>query len=231
MLRTSHAHNNSPVTTKLTYEDYLKTSNDERLELLDGVLTMPPAPNTAHQSVQTELGWRIAQFVREGQLGHVFFAPTDVVLSHTDVVQPDLLFISRERADIITPANIQGAPDLIVEIRSDSTAERDETVKRQLYAERGVKEYWLVDPDAATTTVLLLGKDGYEKVAIYREGQTLTSPTLQGFNVNLNEIFRASDQCKSCLIPRLFPRTTQWRRVCLAHVYAIRSTQRSGLSP
>ena len=191
MIRTNLGRNSSPVTTKLTCEDYLKTSNDERLELLDGVLIMPPAPNTAHQSVQTELGWRLAQFVREGQLGHVFFAPTDVVLSHTDVVQPDLLFISRERADIITPANIQGAPDLIVEIRSDSTAERDETVKRQLYAERGVKEYWLVDPDAATTTVLLLRKDSYEQVASYSGRQTLTSPTLRGFTVNLSEIFRA----------------------------------------
>ena len=192
MIRTTLGRKSDPVTTKLTYEDYLKTPDDERLELLDGVLTMPPAPNTAHQSVQTELGWRLAQFVREGHLGHVFFAPTDVVLSDTDVVQPDLLFISRERSGIITPANIQGAPDLIIEIRSDSTAERDETVKRRLYAERGVKEYWLVDPEAATTTVLLLEKDSYQQVGFYRQGQDLTSPTLPGFTVNLNEIFRAS---------------------------------------
>lgn len=192
MIRTTLGRKSDPVTTKLTYEDYLKTPDDERLELLDGVLTMPPAPNTAHQSVQTELGWRLAQFVREGLLGHVFFAPTDVVLSDTDVVQPDLLFISRERSGIVTPANIQGAPDLIIEIRSDSTAERDETVKRRLYAQRGVKEYWLVDPDAATAAVLLLKKDSYQQVGFYRQGQDLTSPTLPGFTVNLNEIFRAS---------------------------------------
>ncbi len=191
MIRTKLGRNSSSETSKLTYEDYLKTSDDERLELLDGVLTMPPAPNTAHQSVQTELGWRLAQFVREGQLGHVFFAPTDVVLSNIDVVQPDLLFISRERAGIITPANIQGAPDLIVEIRSDSTAERDETVKRRLYAQRGVKAYWLVDPNAATTTVLILREDSYQQVGFYRQGQNLTSPTMHGFTVNLSEIFRA----------------------------------------
>lgn len=191
MIRTNLGRKSDPVTTKLTYEDYLKTPDDERLELLDGVITMPPAPNTAHQSVQTELGWRLAQFVREGHLGHVFFAPTDVVLSDTDVVQPDLLFISRERSGIITPANIQGAPDLIIEIRSDSTAERDEKVKRRLYAERGVKEYWLVDPEAATTTVLLLEMNSYQQVGFYRQGQDLTSPTLPGFTVNLNEIFRA----------------------------------------
>lgn len=192
MIRSNLDRNSDPVTAKLTYEDYLKTSDDERLELLEGVLIMPPAPNTAHQSVQTELGWRLAQFVREGQLGHVFFAPTDVVLSDTDVVQPDLLFISRERSGTITSANIQGAPDLIIEIRSDSTAERDETVKRRLYAQRGVKEYWLVDPDAATATVLLLTKDSYQQAGFFSRGQDLTSPTLPGFTVNLNEIFRAS---------------------------------------
>ena len=191
MIRTNPVPDSSPVTTKFTYEDYLKTSDDERYELLDGVLTMPPAPNTAHQSVQAELGWRMARFVREERLGNLFFAPTDVVLSDTDVVQPDLLFISSERAHIITPANIQGAPDLIVEIRSASTAERDETLKRNLYAEHDVKEYWLVDPEAMTIIVLLLGADGYAEVAAHRMGQALTSPTLRGFSVDLDEIFRS----------------------------------------
>ena len=98
----------------------------------------------------------MTRLLKRGIWEFAYSAPTDVVLSDTDVVQPDLLFISSERAHIITPANIQGAPDLIVEIRSDSTAERDETLKRKLYAERGVKEYWLVDPEAMTITVLLL---------------------------------------------------------------------------
>lgn len=180
---------NSPATNKLTYEDYQQTPVDERYELLDGALIAPPAPNTAHQSVQAELGWRMAQFVREGRLGHLFFAPTDVVLSRTDVVQPDLLFISSERVDIITPANIKGAPDLIVEIRSDSTAERDELFKRQLYADSGVEEYWLVDPEDATISVLLLGENGYEEAATCTLGQTLNSPMLHGLFVNLNDLF------------------------------------------
>ena len=180
---------NGPATSRLTYEDYQKTSDDKRYELLNGALTQPPAPNTAHQSVQAELGWRMARFIREGGLGHLFFAPTDVVLSRTDVVQPDLLFISSERVDIITPANIQGAPDLIVEIRSDSTAERDESFKRQLYADFGVKEYWLVDPEAATISVLLLGEKGYAEAATYTAGQTLTSPMLDGLFINLDDLF------------------------------------------
>ena len=188
-MRVEPVSQNSPATTELTYEDYQKTSDDERYELLDGALMISPSPNTAHQSVQAELGWRIAQFVREGRLGHLFFAPTDVVLSRTDVVQPDLLFISSQRAHIIAPANIQGAPDLIVEIRSDSTAERDESFKRQLYADCGVEEYWLVHPEAATISVLLLGEKGYAEAATYTAGQTLTSPMLDGLFINLDDLF------------------------------------------
>ena len=132
--------------TGLTYEDYAKTSDDERWELLDGELVMVPAPNTFHQRVATDLVTLLNAFVKERYLGSVFSAPTDVVLSDTNVVQPDLLFVSREREHIITRANIQGAPDLAVEIRSPSTAERDLTVKRRLYAEHGVKEYWAGRP-------------------------------------------------------------------------------------
>ena len=175
---------------KLTYADYRQTSDDERYELLDGELIMTPAPNIAHQSVQVELGAQLYIFVKAKELGRVFFAPTDVALSDTDVVQPDLLFISVEREHILTRANIQGAPDLVVEIRSEATAERDETLKRKLYAEHGVQEYWLVDPESMTVTVLLLGRDGFEEVATYWKGQTLTSPTLPGFSVNLDELFR-----------------------------------------
>ena len=193
MLRAEPVSQNSPAATRLTYEDYLKTPDDERYELLDGALIVPPAPNTAHQSVQAELGWRMARFIREGGLGHLFFAPTDVVLSRTDVVQPDLLFISSERVDIITPANIQGAPDLIVEIRSDSTAERDESFKRQLYADCGVEEYWLVDPEAATISVLLLRENAYAEAATYTVGQTLTSPMLDGLSINLDDLFLVRD--------------------------------------
>ncbi|MXX26881.1 MAG: Uma2 family endonuclease [Caldilineaceae bacterium SB0668_bin_21] len=193
VLRAEPVSQNSPATTILTYEDYLKTPNEERYELLNRALLKSPSPNTAHQSVQAELGWRMARLIREGGLGHLFFAPTDVVLSRTDVVQPDLLFISSERAHIIAPANIQGAPDLIVEIRSDSTAERDEAFKRQLYANCGVEEYWLVDPEAATISVLMLGENGYDEAATYTVGQTLTSPMLDGLLINLDDLFLVRD--------------------------------------
>ncbi len=175
---------------KLTYEDYAKTPDDERYELIDGELLMVPSPNRFHQGVVIDLGTLLNTFVKRNDLGEVYIAPFDVVLSDTNVVQPDVMFVSRERLGIITHANIRGAPDLVVEVRSPSTAQRDLTIKRRLYAEHGVKEYWMVDPEARIITVLLLRDGDFEEVGIYQKGQTLSSPTLEGFTLNLDEIFR-----------------------------------------
>ena len=176
--------------TKLTYESYLKTPDDERYELLDGMLVMEPAPLTTHQYVLGNLHHAVRSFLDEHNLGEVYISPTDVVLSDTNVMQPDLLFVSAERAHIVTRENIQGAPELVVEVLSPSTAERDKTLKLDLYARHGVKEYWLVDPNAKTVMVLLLGERGFEAVGTYGEGQILTSPTLAGFSLNLAGQFR-----------------------------------------
>ena len=105
------------------------------------------------------LGVLLYTFVKERDLGTVFPAPCDVVLSNTDVVQPDLLFVSREREHILAGGdNVQGAPDLVVEILSPSTAARDRTLKRSLYARHGVREFWLVDPKEGTITVHVAGR-------------------------------------------------------------------------
>ena len=103
---------------KFTYEDYLNAPEDKRYELLDGELVPIPTPGELHQSISILLGSKLLQFAFENSSGRVYHAPFDVVLSDVDVVQPDLLFVSNERDHIITPANIQGAPDLVVEILS-----------------------------------------------------------------------------------------------------------------
>ena len=175
---------------KFTYEDYRNTSDDERCELLDGEFIMAPAPNIGHQRIDTRLVSSLHTFVKERRLGEVLCPPCDVVLSNTNVVQPDLLFVSREREHILRGGdNVQGAPDLVVEILSPSTAARDKSLKRDLYAKHGVLEYWLVDPVAQTATVMTLGEDGFETAAIYGKGQTLTSPILPDFAVNLDDLF------------------------------------------
>ena len=107
-----------------------------------------------------------------------------MILSATNVVQPDIIFISNARSHIIAEANICGAPDLAIEIISPSTERRDRIVKRNLYARHGVGEYWLVDPYAKTITVLLLGAGDYDAYAVFGEGDILTSPTLAGFALN-----------------------------------------------
>ncbi len=176
-------------TVKFTYEDYLNTPEDKRYELIDGDLFMTPAPGELHQRVSILLGSKLFQFTLENSLGRVYVAPFDVVLSDMDVVQPDLLFVSNERIRIITPENVQGAPDLVVEILSPSTATRDTTFKRVLYARHGVREYWIVDTQEETITVLLSGDRGLEAAEVYGAGETLTSATLHGFKLNIDDVF------------------------------------------
>ena len=174
---------------KLTYEDYARLPDDERYELIEGKLIPMPSPKEIHQALSGTLFMSVGMFVRVAGLGRIYFAPFDVILSATNVVQPDLIFISSSRAHIITEDNIRGAPDLLVEILSPSTAGYDRTTKRDLYERHGVPEYWLVDPYAKTITVLILGADGYRAYAVFGEGDILTSPTLAGFALNLSELF------------------------------------------
>ena len=175
--------------TTLTYEDYLKTPDDERWELLRGELIMVPGPNTAHQRITLNLAFSLRTFVEKESLGEVFITPYDVVFSHSNVLQPDLLFVSKEQQSIITDANIQGAPALVVEVISPSTASKDRELKREIYAEHGVSEYWLVDPDVRTISVMSLQDRDFREVGNYGAGEVLSSPTLEGLVLDLASIF------------------------------------------
>ena len=178
--------------TKLTYRDYTKTPEDERWELIDGDLFKVDTPNTKHQMTLSDLGFHLWTFVKSGDLGRVFARPTDVVLSDCDTVQPDLVFVSKARADIITRANIRGAPDLVVEILSPSTARRDWRDKFDLYKLHGVPEYWMADPAFRTVWVFVLREGVFEEAGRDGEGDTLVSPTLAGFALDLSEVFGQS---------------------------------------
>ena len=179
------------VKLKFTLEDYqnLPESETKRYELLGGELIMAPSPTSEHQRISWELEFRLSQLVRKNKLGMVFDAPLDVILSDEDVVQPDILFISRERAEIIHQDGIHGAPDLVIEILSPASAGRDRSFKRTLYARSGVREYWLVDPDSKSIEVLTLGPQAYQQTGHYEKSQTLRSPLLTGLSIALDEIF------------------------------------------
>ena len=176
---------------KLTYEDYRATPDDKRYELLNGDLMMVPAPNMKHQAVQAELGSRLRRFTGEHGLGELFFAPCDVVLSDTDVVQPDLLFISREREHLITTENVRGAPDLVIEILSPSTADRDLGYKHELYGRHGVLEYWVLDPMAETVAVHRQRDGVLELTETLGRRGTLRTPLLEGLDLQLDDVFPA----------------------------------------
>jgi Uma2 family endonuclease len=155
-----------PERIRLNYRDYCALpDNGQRHEILDGDLKVSPSPKPLHQAVVGRLFERLAGHVRERELGDVFVAPLDIVLSENDVVQPDLLYISRAQASIITANNIQGAPDLVVEVLSEANPELDTRDKRQVYARCGVPFYWMVDPwRQALTELQRVGRDYAEVV-------------------------------------------------------------------
>ena len=185
----THVATTQPV-VKFTYEDYRTAPPDRRYELLDGDLVMVPAPNLKHQEVQGRLYYKLTQFIVERALGKLFLAPCDVVLSDTDVVQPDLLFVSREREHLLSSGeNVRGAPDLVVEILSPGTANLDRGYKRALYARHGVIEYWLVDPTAETVSIHRQRAGVLAVTHTFGRAQTLRSPLLVGLGLDLDDVF------------------------------------------
>ncbi len=174
---------------KRTYEDYCATADDKRYELLNGDLMMVPAPNTKHQRVLRKLLVELDRFTQERGLGEMYVAPCDVVLSDTDVVQPDLLFISRAREHTITDENVRGAPDLVIEILSPSTADRDVGYKHELYGRHGVREYWIVDPMVQTVAVHRQRDGRLELAGTFGRRDSLATVLLQGLQLDLDDIF------------------------------------------
>jgi len=176
---------------KFTYKDYksLPESETKRYELIEGELIIVPSPNEYHQRISGRLEFILRAFVEDKNLGRVYDAPFDVVFSKEDVVQPDILFISKARSKIITEEGIRGAPDLVIEILSPATSERDQTYKKTLYARHGVREYWIVDPEEKTIEVMTLGKAGFESSGSYGKMDTMKSPVFPNLAINLSEVF------------------------------------------
>jgi len=174
---------------KFTYEDYLHFPKDKRYEIIDGEVSMVPAPVPYHQRVLGNLYLRLSEFVEKEGIGEVYLAPLDIVLSEIDVVQPDIMFISKERLNIITEKNIHGAPDLVVEIISPSSEYRDRVIKRKLYSKYEVKEYWLANLEKKEIEAMSLKESGLEIVGIYKKTDILESLILKGIKIKLDEIF------------------------------------------
>lgn len=175
------------TSTKLTYEDYLLLPDDgRRHEIIEGEHYVTPSPLKKHQVVAGNLHALIWHYTRRVRTGTVYVAPFDVIFSDEDVVQPDVMFVTRDRDSITTERGIRGAPDLVIEVLSESTRKIDQTLKLKRYDRFGVREYWLVDPDAETVTIHRRTGATLDRVDT---DEPITSPVLPGFSVASREIF------------------------------------------
>jgi len=185
---------------KYTYKDYLTWKFKERVELIKGYLfRMSPAPTSEHQMISNKISTPITIFLSDTKC-KLFYAPFDVrfydqndpTKAITNVVQPDISVICDPEK--IDRRGCLGAPDLIVEILSPSTSEKDLTWKYDLYEESGVKEYWVVNPTEKNMMIYTLDHEGkYQPSRLFTRGDVISSLVLKGFSLNLSDVFEPFD--------------------------------------
>lgn len=161
---------------------------NEPMELWDGHLLLSDAPSFSHQEIVVRFNEALRAWVAPRHLGRTAVAPVDMILSPRRVTQPDVLFVSTERLHIIESA-VHGAADLVAEILSPGSRQRDRIEKRDLYEQHGVREYWILDPEAATVEVLFLDHGEYRLEGRWRPGDRAHSRLLRGFAVSVAELF------------------------------------------
>src|SRR5690625_3599723 len=177
-------------TKLLTHEDYRSLPDDgNQYQLIAGRLIMSPSPTYFHQIISGNLFRILDPYVYNNKLGKIIYAPFDVVLSMRDVVQPDFMYISAGRVDIIAENNVVEAPDLVIEILSEGTKATDRTRKKTLYEQNGAREYWIVDPTEKTIDQLILRERTFELAGTFDSSQTLTSPALEEFTLPIDQVF------------------------------------------
>ncbi len=177
------------ISTKFTHADLLSYPEDnKRREIIDGELFVTPAPRIPHQKILLRLASALSTYLDKHRIGDLIISPMDVIFGDFDVLQPDLLFVLNEHKEILKDW-VRGAPDLVVEILSATTEERDRGIKRKAYAKFGVQEYWIVDPQSRVIEIHGLARKRYELLHTRREGETLTSSLLPGFSLPVAAIF------------------------------------------
>jgi len=172
-----------------TYKDYEKLPEGAPYQLIGGELVMTPSPIPYHQEILGKIFYELKRFVEENTRGKVYLAPIDVYFSETDIYQPDIIFISKDRLNIIGEKKIEGSPDLVIEILSPATAYYDLRIKKDTYEQSGVKEYWIVDPIQKTIEVFGNKKSKFESVSAAKGEGVVKSDLLNGLSIAVKEIF------------------------------------------
>lgn len=181
-----------PAQGEWTYDDYARLPNDGwKYEVMRGELFMSPAPSPRHQRIALLLAMQMERFANQNRLGEVYVSPIDLILPQRlgTPVQPDILFIPADDLSMIGETTIDGVPALVVEILSPSNWMDDRRTKFSVYAEAGIREYWIVDPKATTVEVYRLQGKRYELIGSYGAADVVRSETLAGFSIAVGEIF------------------------------------------
>jgi len=173
-----------------TYDDYASVPDDgKRYEVVKGVLYMTPAPNFAHQNAVSSIGMYLKLQVDVTGRGKVVVAPIDVELAPETVVQPDVVVVLNRNRQVITSSRVIGAPDLVVEVASPSTATYDRRAKLDAYARAGVPEYWIADPAAESVEVFVLDHAEYTSAGVFEGGASLPSLVIPDFRIAVEKLF------------------------------------------
>ena len=172
-------------------KDYKLLPEGAPYQLIEGELIMTPAPSPLHQIISANIFEKIRRVSREKNIGLVLYSPVDVYLDEKNAYQPDIVFIGKERQDIIKEDGIYGAPDLVIEILSPSTGYYDIKKKFRVYERYGVKEYWIVDPDMRCIEIFLLNNQGEFSLGLkVCEKGTVKSAILEGLEISIDEILK-----------------------------------------
>ena len=174
----------------LTYDDYAKLTPPDsgNYELHNGNIIYVPTPTGYHQTISMNLSIHLGIYIKNNQLGKILAAPMDTIFSPHDTLQPDLLFISKEREHIIKK-QVDGVPDLVVEIKSPSNSATEMSYKKHVYESKGVKEYWLILPDKQTLIQYENIDNELVRLNVLTIEDTLKSFVIEGFELQMKDIF------------------------------------------
>lgn len=174
---------------KATYDDYALLPEGAKYQLIDGEIIEMPTPIVAHQNAVLNLAFEFEKLNRAKKLGRVIVAPMDVFLDIHNTFQPDVMFISNERASIIGTDIVRGAPDLVVEVLSPSTAYYDLRKKMPTYFKYGVKECWIIDVSERAVERYALMNDEPMRISKSIGNERITTPVLPDLTLSAEEIF------------------------------------------
>lgn len=178
------------IEKKITVAEFLKMDFEEGFlyELINGIIVKRASPSAEHQNIVSNLNTEFNNFIKPLKIGKCYPAPLDVYLTNTDLTQPDLIYVSKDRAHIVK-GFIEGVPDLLVEILSPGTAKTDRGTKRSLYERCGVAEYWIIDPKSQSIEIYILENGHYELYSFAQESGEVESKVLVGFKLSIEELF------------------------------------------